>query len=272
MKAYCLIREQPHYRREAFVLGLKAAGYQLMPGEPRPADHAGPGDVLVIWNRYWHYETMADRFEAAGGRVIVAENGYIGRDASGIQHYALALHGHNGSGRWPTGGAARLKALNLDIRGFQDNPDGHILVCAQRGIGSRLMASPKDWHTRVAKQLAGLTRRTVRVRLHPEDKSAPRIQPPLDEDLKGAWACVVWSSSSGVKALVEGIPVFWDAPFWICAKAGPRGVALIEQPWRNEANRIAALIDMAAAQWSVAEIASGLPFVRLRDLPDAAAE
>lgn len=231
-------------------------------GEPH---QVAPGDVLVIWNRYWNWHQQALAFEAAGGTVLVAENGYIGRDAQGIQYYALAIGGHNGSGRWFVGDGSRLESLQLPLEPWQHNPDGHILVCAQRGIGSPTMASPDGWHHDVARRLKPLIRREIRIRYHPEDRNAPRGLPArsLDEDLAGASACVIWSSSSGVKALVHGVPVCHEAPHWVCARGAQPGIAGIENPLRSDDLRAAALRDMAWAQWSVAELASGMAFKTL---------
>lgn len=260
MKAWCQIRPQPHYRRDAFVAGLTAAGFEVSFGTPAGVR---PGDVLLLWNRYGPWHDMACHFEAAGGTVLVAENGYIGADANGLQHYALAIGGHNGSGRWIIGSPVRLRDLGLQVQPWQDNPDGHVLVCGQRGIGSPSMASPAAWHDDVARRLRQVTRRKVVIRYHPEMRGAPQAQPTLAEQLHGAWACVVWSSSAGVKALVQGVPVFYEAPHWVCEKAAPQGVAGIEQPWRNEANRIAGLNEMAWAQWSLDEIGRGTAFRHL---------
>jgi hypothetical protein len=59
----------------------------------------------------------------------------------------------------------------------------------------------------------------------------------------------IWSSGSGVRALVEGIPVRYFAPHWIC------------EGWRG--NRVEALQRMAHGQWGFEEIATGEPFARM---------
>lgn len=259
MIALCLIRDQPHYRRDAFVRGLERAGYTLAShGNARNAD-----DLLVIWNRYGANEQMADAWEARGGTVLVAENGYLGGDDQGRQRYALAAHGHNGSGWWPRGGPERFAALNVALSPWVSRPDGYSLVCGQRGIGSRSMASPSNWHVGAAAR----SPQPARVRLHPGNKPDPRA-PTLEQDLANAKLCVVWSSTSGVKALVRGIPVLFDAPHWVCehaahrlvpARGGDQGVL------RNDGARQQALEDMAWAQWTVDELATGEPFVLFRD-------
>lgn len=251
--AICQIRQEPQYRRDAFVNGLKAAGYSIvMSGRPHQ-----PTDLLVIWNRYGGNAIMADTWERMGGTVLVCENGYIGQDKEGRQLYAISAHGHNGSGWWNHTGVDRFAKLNIEIRQWQNNQTGHMLVCGQRGIGTKIMASPVNWHNDAAIRLRKLTEKPIKIRLHPGN-NAPAV--PLDDDLKDSYACVIWSSSSGVKALVKGYPVFYDAPFWICSLAGMRIGDPVDKPNLDNALRVSALINMADAQWTVDEISSGEPF------------
>jgi len=255
MKSFIGIRDLPHYRRDAFAAGLKAAGHSVSVAQPSTFD----SDTLyVCWNRYGHFHDICTRVEQAGGKTIICENGYCGRDENQHQFYALARGGHNGSGQWYVGGPERWAALGVELQPWRAD-GGHILVCGQRGIGSPTMASPSNWHEVTAAKLRTMTKRQVRVRAHPGNQ-APTV--PLADDLRGAWACVIWSSGAGVQALVAGIPVLYDAPHWICALAAGR-LPDAEAPPMDDAARIAAMQAMACAQWSLAEIASGEPFRRL---------
>lgn len=257
MKAVCLIREQPHYRRDAFVDGLTKAGYKVdgPGGRPHTAN-----DLLVIWNRYGHFDHQATTWEQQGGTVLVCENGYAGRDDKGRQYYAIAKHGHNGSGVWPTDDGSRFAALGIDPAPWRDWGD-HIVVRGQRGIGTHQMASPPDWHGQTARQLRSITQRDIRVVQHPGN-----VSPKPTDSLYSAWACVIWASSLGVQALLQGVPVIYKAPHWICSGAASNDLATVDRPLYDDASRLAALERMAWAQWSVAEIASGEPFMRLRCL------
>lgn len=253
MIAVSHIRALPHYRRDAFDAGLRAVGYKLLT-QARPA---GPEDLLVVWNRYGAAHAMANAWEKQGGTVLVCENGYIGKDDQGRQYYAIAAHGHNGSGWWPSnGGERRFEKLGIEVKPWVKRPDGYALVCGQRGIGSPSMASPQNWHVNAAAHVAKW-HPNVKIRLHPGNQPA---KIPLETDLAGAAYCVIWSSSSGVKALIEGIPVIYDAPHWICEGAASRMRMSFEDPTDDE--RLEALERMAWAQWSVAEIESGEPFAR----------
>lgn len=263
-RAYCTIREKPHYRRDSFVAGLKASGFHVefrLPSAP-----PGPGDVLVIWNRYSDHEQTADTWERQGGTVLVAENGYCGRDAAGQQLYAIAAHGHNGSGTWPDRDGeedygARWRALGMEIGPWRESGE-HILVCPNRHFGMRGLAMPIDWEASTVKQLRAVTRRPIRVRPHPNG-GAPAT--PLAADLENCLAVVVWASSAGVHALLSGVPVVCTAPWWILKDCGASALKHVEQARAGE--RLPHFERLAWAQWTVEEIALGLPFRYL--LPDA---
>lgn len=262
MIAVCNIKATPHYRSEAFIAGLQAVGYEIVTtGAPRSRL-----DVLVIWNRQGAEEGFANTWESQGGAVIVCENGYAGRDADGQQLYAVAVHGHNGSGWHPVGADRRFGRLGVDVAPWRDG-GAHVLVCGQRGIGSKTMASPVGWEDRTAARIRAMGFKKVVIRRHPG-----RFQPKtsLDAELDDALVCVVWSSASGVRALIRGVPVVYCAPHWICAGAAGRGLEALAAPPRDDALRAAALERMAHAQWAVAEIAAGEPFRRILEGVEAA--
>ena len=254
MKAYCLLRTQPFYRHDSFVTGLRAYGFEVVCGQPTSV---GPSDIMLIWNRYGENEVLADKFEAAGGTVIVAENGYLNPGGGtpkfdvyeGVQsndHYAVAIGGHNGSGYWPNGGEERFQSLGVHLHPWQD--EGHILVCPGRDFGSRKLQPPSNW----AREVVPLLKREfpkseIRVRHHPGNGRPGR---ELHEDLKDCKLCVIWASSSGVHALVAGTRVRCLSPYWVCKT----------NDWWDNETRASALSRMAWAQWSVDEIADGLPF------------
>ena len=261
-KAYSLIRREPHYRHDAFLSGLAAAGYEVH--DAAPVFPVKPGDVLVIWNRYHEREQLADRFEAAGGAVLVAENGYVRGRHDGGDYYALAVHGHNGSGSWYCGGPERWQTLGVELKpwmgGITWTGPGHILVAPNRPFGMRGTVMPANWTEECAKRLRKLTTREVRIRCHPGNGPS---SVPLVDDLRGAWAVVIWSSSVGVKALIEGIPVVCEAPYWICKPATVPVVDGLYNAWDMDRLRRGQLRRLAWAQWSIAEIASGEPFGHL---------
>lgn len=255
MRALSLIKETPHYRADAFKAGLEAAGYKVQATIRDPK----PDDVLLIWNRGAPNHREALRFEQAGARVIVAENGYCGRDDQDRQFYALALDGHNGSGRWYIGEEDRFAELGLTPAPYRLH-GRYILICGQRGIGSKDMRSPGGWHQEVADKLQRMGH-TVKVRPHPGQKDP---ETPLAADLRDARACVIWSSACGVQALLMGVPVLYDAPHWIGSPAAGR-LAEVDrlERYADDEKRREAFHRIAWAQWSVEEITEGVPFRHL---------
>lgn len=259
MIAICTIREQPHYRRDAFLRGLERVGYQIVAhGYP-----SSKKDFFITWNRYGQNENRANQWEADGGTVLVAENGYLGHDDLGRQYYALGVHGHNGSGWFPIGNEDRFGLLGVQPQPWKTAGE-QIVVRGQRGIGTKQMASPPNWHQQVGKELRAGQSLPVKIIEHPAIKAPER---PIEDELEMAKACVVWSSTVGIKALVAGVPTWYAAPHFICELAAkPYGLdRQLMMPVMHDTLRFATLQRMAYGQWSVAELESGEPFARLRD-------
>jgi hypothetical protein len=252
MRVRCNIRLQPHYRRDAFIAGLKRCGHQVSEGFLGPITE---NDALVIWNRYGQNDRLAKEYEAAGGKVIICENGYMGLDNENRQYYSMALNGHNGSGRWYIGGPERWDKLGIEIKPWRSFGD-HILVRSQRGIGNSIMASPPGWHNTVVSNLRRITDRPIRVRTHPGNN--PKGV-GLINDLNNCWCVIIWASSLGGRSLVKGYPVIYQAPYHVCSDAMDSDLESVNNPTLND-DRLFALRRMAWAQWSVDEISSGLPF------------
>lgn len=253
------IRPQPTYRREAFESGLRRMGYtdlrEYRCGKDWPS---GPDDLLVLWNLMrGRDEQYARNWEARGGTVIVCENGYLQQVDKTF--YAMSTHGHNGSGWFPAGdGPERFKRLGFEIKELRRIHvdarigngafDARILVRGQRGIGSELMHSPPNWHQAMAQNLRAKGYRNVTLMAHPGDKG--KLEADADA-LAKADRLIIWSSAMGVRALVEGVPVDYCAPRWICAG------------WQVVGRELS-LANMACGQWHHEEIATGEPFARMK--------
>ena len=251
MKACSLVPERfADGRHEAIRAGLRRAGLTA-------CDAPQAADLLVTWNLHRAaVRQAAAACEARGGRVIVCEEGYTRRLVERPQ-IAMALGGHNGSGVWYPAGPERLRRLGLRLAPWQRGGES-ILVCASRGMGSAAMREPPGWLADVCGRLRRLTERPLRVRGHPGKAYAER---PLQRDLAGCWAVVVWASNSATEALARGLPVFYEAPQIITAGAAERGLARIERP--SYPDRQPVFERLAWAQWSLEEVAAGDPFRHL---------
>jgi hypothetical protein len=237
-----LLRSPIQYRREAFNSGLQAVGFKLATAIRDP----GPGDCLLIWNRYSGYAEQAQQFERAGASVLVAENAYL-PNLGGRKWYALALGHHNGAGTWPKGAPDRWDALRADLGPWRA-PGGEVVILGQRGIGEKGLGSPDGWAERTQKRIGG------RIRQHPA-RGGKAV--PLEDDLREASAVVTWGSAAAIRAVTLGVPVWYDFPQWIGALAGKPLLEWGSEPKCDDAARVAMLRRLVWAQWSLQEIESG---------------
>lgn len=251
-RALCLIRESLVYRRGSFIRGLQAAKYTVESRIDKPT----ADDVVVIWNRYGHGEEVAQQFERAGGQVVVVENGYFGKGWLGDRWFAAALGQHNGAGAWPAGGPERWESFNVTPQPWRTGGKERIIL-AQRGIGSSEVRSPGLWAEKVQRTVGG------RIRAHPGNDE-PKVL--LDDDLTDAASVVTWGSSAALKALLLGVPVWYDFPKWIGAVAarplsefrGPNGT--LAPVKRSDEDRLAMFHRLAWAMWRASEVESGEMF------------
>lgn len=192
---------------------------------------------------------FARHYEEAGAKVVIAENGWIGRGT-----YALCLGNHNGAGTWQVGLETRWPSFGIPLKPWRK--DGRkILVVPQRGMGVPPAAMPRPWGDEVVARLRKVTDRPIEVRW-PQD----RIH-PFEEALKDVHAVVTWASGAGIKSIVAGVPVFYEMDKWIGRLAARPGIQKIEEPYLGE--RETMLHRLSWAMWKADEIDSGEAFMML---------
>lgn len=240
-----LIRSSLHYRREAFTSGLLACGYRLVETIKAPT----PEDVLLIWNRYSGFAEMADFWESRGARVIVAENGYLGKHWRGGEWFSLALGHHCGSGYWVDQGPSRWDGWSVDLAAWKYG-EGN-LILAQRGIGERGIASPMNWAESAVRRYGG------RIRPHP-GKTPPKVT--LEEDLGGVDAVLTWNSAAALRALLLGYPVWFDDATWIGGLAARPLKDWPGEAKRSDVDRLQMFRRLAWSVWNLQEVQSGEAF------------
>lgn len=251
-RAYLRLQRHLKNRWQAFSEGLQRAGYDVFPdnfSSPR-AD-----DVLVIWNRMTRDEQIAQRYQAAGAKVIVAENGYIGSNEANGKLIALSRSYHNGAGLWPYRDSKRWEEFGVELKPWRTEGET-ILILPQRGFGSPGVAMPYGWASEAILALRRRTNRAVRIRPHPGQGRN------YEPDFTGVFAAVTWGSGAAIKALAAGIPVFYDFKNWIGKTAAmPLASANLEEPFLGD--RLPMFQRLAWAQWRLSEIESGEPFREL---------
>jgi hypothetical protein len=262
VRVQCLLRSNLVYRRDAFDAGFAKLGYK--PYYNGVIDH---NDVLVIWNRYGHGHELAQAYERAEGKVIVCENGHLGKGWRSETWMAMALSHHAGAGHWPYGGPQRWDSWNEPLAPWRTNGTEY-LVFAQRGIGEPGLRSPPNWAEGIVEKLR--KRRpelSVRIRAHP---GAGQAKISLEEDLRNAKGAITWHSAAALAALKSGVPIWYDCPSWIGRNAGKPFDALLqsEDPATDDAKRLETFRNVAWAMWTIDEIATGAPFKHLLGTAD----
>ena len=220
-------------RVEAFARGLRLSGYKVIPGTTM---HPGPQDILVAWNRIGIGAGAARAFEAAGRPVLVAENASWGNEFAGKRWYHIARNRHNTAGRFDDHGPERWDALGIELAPWRT--EGETVILAQRGIGSPPTAMPRQWPQEAQARYGG------RIRQHPGTRPAKALR----DDLGHCGRVVTWGSGAALHALLWGIPVASEMPDWIGEQDN------------TDAGRLAMFRRLAWAQWTLDEIADGLPF------------
>jgi len=244
-----MVRDAPHYRADAFRSGLKHCGFEVC---VRIAD-PDPGDLVLVWNRYGETHHEGRRFEKAGARVLVAENGYCGRDWRGGIWYAIAHNWHNGRGSWFVGGPERAHAQFDEPEPWAPGT-GPVLVLGQRGIGAEPVVAPNGWFAGVLRSLQANGVPVV-------FRDHPGRDPDTDglaRALYGARAAVTWTSSAGLRAILAGVPCYHGLPQWIAAPAAVPFATPLPPPFLGD--RWPMLERLAWAHWELSEIASGVAF------------
>jgi hypothetical protein len=165
--------------------------------------------------------------------LIVDSNLFLYADPKNTKHYLR----YSFDGVFPTTGfyfdrdvdPTRWKKisqdLNISLKPWRTQGN-HILICLQRHGGWSMRGlSTIDWLDQTISQIRQYSRkRPIIVRTHPGDKKIKSIlkinhknvhlstNEKLVDDLKGAWATVVYNSSPSVASLIEGIPTFLTDP------------------------------------------------------------
>jgi hypothetical protein len=238
---------------DAMQAGLERHGIAVtntMPNKPQPCDFA------VVWG------ARQDKVFAAGPPVLVMERGHVGARMTLV---SVGWDGLARRCRYPVatdGGARWRERYGSLMQPWRRLDDGHALIIGQVDSDASLTLQGlklKPWATEVAVRLTRLGW-SVRYRPHPlgDGWVPPGVarssrETPLEADLAGAAVCVTYNSTTGVEAVLAGVPTMTldeGAMAWPVASHG------LAEPLVTP-DRDAWAADLAWCQWSVEELASG---------------
>lgn len=164
------------------------------------------------------------------------------------------------------------REFGLSIKPWRET-GRHVLLIGQVPNDSSLKgADINQWLVDTIRELGKHTDRPVEVRLHPrtiKEEAVPVMRAirsigaalsdpkePIWSDLEQCWACVTFSSSACVESLLAGVPPICTSPASIGYPISSNHVSDIEKP-KIPDDREQWFSNLAYAQWSTAEMASG---------------
>jgi hypothetical protein len=259
---------------DAFAHSLVAAGHNVVWNE-----HVS--DVDVIWSVLWNgrmapNKNIWDRNMAQSKPTVVLEVGGIKRGTT----WKVGLNGINRDAYFGPGDndSTRADSLGLSTKPWKTNGE-YILLCGQHEKSEQWRNQPRmsRWVMETIESIQAQTDRPILFRPHPrcrleaietqyknvrrqEPRQIPGTYDDFDMRFSNIYCTVSWTSNPGIHSVINGIPAYtsssslaWDVS--IKSLTNLNNPPLPDrQQWLN---------DYAWTEYTVEEIASGLPIKRL---------
>jgi hypothetical protein len=215
-------------------------------GAPIVTDHEYRGGAWVGFGSPVSWRSLSDA-RCQGATWYYGDHGYFNRG----EYYRITRNAFQHDGCGDAAPLAGAQPWRRDGR--------HVLVCPPDDKIAVLMGFDEHvWLQDVLDRLRNNSDRPVKIRTRDHE-----YQRPLERDLDDAWALVTWGSNAAVEALMYGVPVFCTGD---CASSrmGRSDPINIEYPYYPDDRDEWAGV-LAANQWTLDEIASGIAWERLQN-------
>lgn len=271
-KEYGALNSKPVF--EAFEKSLIEAGHTVYESDM----HC---DVAVIWSVLFHGRMLGnkpiwDYYRKTNRNVIVLEVGGIQRGTT----WKVGLNGINRDAYFGPSDNNDNRANKLGLKLKPWNNDGEfILLCGQhdKSLQWKNMPSMSNWVMETIDKIQQYTNRPIVFRPHPrcplphierQFKNVYRQDPMhitgsydnFDLAFTRVWATVSWSSNPGPQSIIAGVPAI-VGPSSLAWDVATQDIANIENPVKIDRDQW--LNDYAWTEYTVDEIASGIPLKRL---------
>lgn len=274
-KEYGALNSKPVF--EAFEHSLRTAGHTVVNNDMH-------SDVAVIWSvlfngRMAGNKPVWDYFRKTGRNVIVLEVGGIQRGTT----WKVGLNGINRTAYF--GSNTDNDSRRADLFGLRLKPwratGEYILVCGQhdKSLQWRNMPSMSNWFLKTYDEIRKYTDRPIIFRPHPRCrlehierglKHVYRQEPvkidgsydDFDMGFDNVYCTISHSSNPGIHSILNGVPSFVSTDSLAYSVGNDIDFLHdIEAPLMPD--RTQWLTDYAYTEWTVEEIAQGIPLERL---------
>lgn len=253
----------------AFEQGLRSLGHESVTDNE---------DIVVIWSVLWSGRMVANyeiynKCLSANKPVIIIEVGNLFRNRTwrvSLGHVnSLGFFGHN-----ENLDSDRPKKLGISLKPLQLKRRPEILIAAQHQQSQQWQGQPpmSEWAAALVREIRKYSNRKIILRPHPRSRfnlihSEIKIELPKpilgsydDFNIDYNYHCVInHSSGPAVQAAINGVPVICDSS----SLAGVLSEKMenIENPLLPDRDEW--FLKLCHTEWTVEEIAQGIPLQRL---------
>lgn len=224
-----------------------------------PQGNESSADMLAIWGDYHGAERILRDIGTSAWSLWQVDNGYLNRGHYD-GYYSLSLNARQATASlWSTNHKQeRFLSLHEQIQPWRTKGESILIAAPSRKQAAFLGFNVDEWASSVKKTCLLYTKRPVKVRIKTYDGATPLREVLRNESI---FAVVGHSTKGMVEALLEGIPVFPLAPC-VVDRMGTADLSRLDSPFYPD-NRAQFFANLAYHQWTLAELAEGLPFPRV---------
>lgn len=257
---------------DAMMAGIRASGdrpeliperfYVRKPVAPVAVFYGLEGNLRNVFTDY-----------SEQGKAVYVDLGYWGRRQGGrwAGYHKISVNARHPTAYFQARKHDNRRAQLLGVVPQAWKKGNHILLAGMGDKGARAEGfEPEMWERETIAEIRKHTHRQIIYRPKPSWKRArpipsvgfsPRTQ-DVAEVLNGAHCVVTHHSNVAVDGLVGGTPAFcWHG---VASLLSSQDLSQIESPLYPE-GREQFVADLAWTQWSIAEMAKGLPWRHLKD-------
>jgi len=259
---------------QAFADSLKSAGHTVVYNDNK-------SDIDVIWSVLWNGRMANNKLIWESNRkvnkpTIVLEVGGIKRGTT----WKVGLNGINRDAYFGPSDNDNTRAEHLGLRlGDWRKSGEYILICGQhdKSLQWRNMPRMSNWFLETYDTIRKHTDRPIVFRPHPrcrlehierglryvvrqEPKHIGGTYDDFDMGFDNVYCTISWSSNPGIHSVINGVPAI-VGPSSLAYPVAGHNLELINYP--QTPDRTQWLNDYAWTEYTVEEIADGLPLKRL---------